>query len=145
MKKKWRKRMVEVAKFTKSIGIPRNELPQIDFDHYDDILSSLKKSGIDCVIGKVSCDKLKPSQDDLNKEKVQSMLDNGSYNEDRTLFVSKEGFIVDGHHTWAAKYSYDKKMPIKVVMVKMNIIDLINWFNSQDFTYTKEIHESKGR
>lgn len=137
--------MVEVAKFNNSIGIPRNELPQIDHKYHDDILKKLKNDSIEYKIGKVSCNKLKPSQDNLNKDKVQGMLDDESYNEDRTLFVSKEGYIVDGHHTWAAKYSYDKNMPITVVMVKMNIIDLINWFNDQDFTYSIEIHESKGK
>jgi hypothetical protein len=143
--KGWRKKMVEVAKFNNSIGIPRNELPQIDFKYYDDILNNLEKDGIEFKIGKLPCNKLKPSQDNLNKEKVQSMLDNEAYNEDRTLFISKEGYIVDGHHTWAAKYSYDKNMPIKVVLVKMNIVDLVNWFNDQDFTYSIEIHESKGK
>lgn len=136
--------MVEVAKFNNSIGIPRNELPQIDFKYFNNILQSLEKNDIEYKSGKVSCDKLKPSQYDLNKEKIQSMLDNEAYNEDRTIFVSKEGYIVDGHHYWATKYSYDKTSPINVILVKMNIIDLINWFNDQDFTYSIEIHESKG-
>lgn len=137
--------MADVVKFNNSIGIPRNEMPQIDFEYYSDILKNLQKNDIGYKIGTLPCSKLKPSQNDLNKEKVQSMLDNGAYNEDRTLFISKEGYIVDGHHTWAAKYSYDKEMPIKVVLVKMNIVDLINWFNDQDYTYSIEIHESKGK
>jgi hypothetical protein len=36
------------------------------------------------------------------------MIADNVHNEPRTIFVSKEGYIVDGHHGWAAKLENDE-------------------------------------
>lgn len=73
------------------------------------------------------------------------MIDDKVYDEPRTIFVSKEGYIVDGHHGWAAKLQHDRESTIDVIAVNMCIIDLINWFNSRDDSYQIEIYEQKGK
>lgn len=135
--------MMKIGKFHDSIGIPREKLPQIEKEYHDEILSRMQNDGITFTKGKCTCDKLSPSQADLSIDKVNGIVDSGAYKEPRTLFVSYDGFIIDGHHTWAAKYTVDPTMKIDIIRVDMNPIDLINWFNSQDFTYNRTVMESK--
>jgi hypothetical protein len=134
---------MKIANINKSIGIPREELPQLDADQFDNILDSLTNYGITYKLGQAKASKLKPSQDQLNMEKIEKMIADQAYNNDSKIFISKEGYIVDGHHRWAATVVNDSSAMIGVVLVNMSIIDLIKWFNEQDFTYSKKINEAK--
>lgn len=137
--------MVNVQYTKNSIGIPRNQLPQIDFKTFDTVKNDLENVGIEYACGSIKCNKLKPQQLDLNQDKITKMIDDKVYDEPRTIFVSKEGYIVDGHHGWAAKLEHDQDSTIDVIAVNMCIIDLINWFNSRDDSYQIEIYEQKGK
>ena len=134
---------MSISNLSTTLGIPREHLPQIDFSDHELAMDELKKDGTKFAIGTVKCSKLKPSQDQLNVEKINKMIDDNQHKEDRQIFVSREGFIVDGHHGWAAKLTSDSDSTIGVVIVDLNIIDLLNWFNDQDFTFVKKITEGK--
>lgn len=136
--------MVNVQYNKNQIGIPRNQMPQIDYEKFDQVKSDLSDFGIEYAIGTIKCNKLKPQQLDLNHDKIKQMIADNVHNEPRTIFVSKEGYIVDGHHGWAAKLENDEDQTIEVIAVDMCIIDLINWINSRADSYHIEIYEQKG-
>lgn len=126
-----------------TIGIPRTELPQIEDDHHQSIIDEFEKDNIDYEHLTCTCKELKPSQDELNIDKIKGMIKEGNHKNERTIFISEENFIVDGHHVWAARMLENHDMEIDCIKVDMNIIDLINWFNEKDFTYSKKITEGK--
>ena len=126
-----------------SIGIPRTELPQIEDEYHSDILKDMGDYGISYINKDCPCKTLKPSQDELNLEKISGMRNEGNHLKPRSIFISNDDFIVDGHHVWSARMLDDPNMDINCYIVNMNIIDLINWFNQQDYTYSKKITESK--
>lgn len=132
---------MNIHNLDKTIGIEREELPQIDMENLQNILRDLEADGIEYSTGTASTSKLKPTQSQLNIDKIQSMIDDEVYNTDRQLFISKEGYIVDGHHYWGA--CTDNRTRINVILVKLNIIDLINWFNNHEATDHKTINESR--
>lgn len=125
------------------LQIPRTELPQIDYKHHERIKQDMDKDGINYVEGTLPASRLKPSQDELNPDKIKSIIETGQVNEPKTIFISREGYIVDGHHTWAAKLKHDSDSVINVIGVDMNIIDLIMWLHDKTFTYTKNINEGR--
>lgn len=131
---------MKTYKLKTTIGIPREELPQIEDEHFDNVLEELDGQYQKVVM---PCNKLKPSQDELNIDKISGMIEQGNHLNKRTLFISKDNFIVDGHHVWAARLTDDENSEIDCIQIDMNIIDLINWFNTKDFTYTKNISEGK--
>ena len=132
-----------IYKLNYTIGIPRTDLPQIEDEYHSDILKDMDNDNISYVNKDMGCKELKPSQDELNLEKISGMRNEGNHLKSRSIFVSEDNFIVDGHHVWAARMLDDPNMEINCYKVNMNIIDLINWFNSHDFTYSKKITEGK--
>lgn len=131
-----------VYKLKTTIGIPRENLPQIEEEHFDNVIDLLD-GNYDYEEKICKCSELKPSQDELNIDKISGMIKQKNHLNDRTLFISNDNFIVDGHHVWAARLTDDEDSEIDCIQVDMNIIDLINWLNTQDFTYTKNINEGK--
>lgn len=134
---------MRISELTNTIGISREELPQINFDFLEDILGKFESEGIKVRSGTVPVTDLKPCQDKLNNDKIESIVKDGAWEDDRKLFISKDGFIVDGHHYWAANMVKDPSRRLGVYLVDMNIIDLINWFNSSKFSENRKITEGK--
>lgn len=134
---------MRISELTNTIGISREELPQINFDFLENILEKFKNDDIRVRSGTVPVTDLKPCQDKLNNDKIESIVKDGAWEDDRKLFISKDGFIVDGHHYWAANMVKDPSRRIGVYLVDMNIIDLINWFNSSKFSENRKITEGK--
>ena len=134
---------MRISELTNTIGISREELPQINFDFLENILEKFKNDDIRVRSGTVPVTDLKPCQDKLNNDKIESIVKDGAWEDDRKLFISKDGFTVDGHHYWAANMVKDPSRRIGVYLVGMNIIDLINWFNSSKFSENRKITEGK--
>jgi len=134
---------LRISELTNTIGISREELPRINFDFLENILEKFKNDDIRVRSGTVPVTDLKPCQDKLNNDKIESIVKDGAWEDDRKLFISKDGFIVDGHHYWAANMVKDPSRRLGVYLVDMNIIDLINWFNSSKFSENRKITEGK--
>lgn len=125
-----------------SKGIPRSKMPQLTDKSGKDITSEWKKSlkdeGISVTDETVSAASLKASQNQLNGKKVAAIYDKikaGTLDNDR-IFVSSDGYIVDGHHRWAAKVAYDLldadlgDVMMPVTRVGLPIIELLDKANA---------------
>ncbi len=138
-------------------GIPREEMPQFkgkplpgtpaadmpkdasgEVDTEPLFKKMLKDKGIKTVETKVPSDRLKATQSELVGTKVAGMAK--ALEEDPNhpkitapIYVSRDGFVIDGHHRWAAVTSAaikaGKPADMKVIVVDMDIKDAIPMCN----------------
>ena len=100
----------------------RSELPQID-DNED-----LKKD-LNITPGEKTLGELKPTQKDFDENKILTMIA-GGFKRPNEYVISKDGYILDGHHRWASSLEtlgVDSIVPVYIV--DMNIRELLNHFN----------------
>lgn len=88
-----------------TLGIPREEMPQIKADKRNAFLEFLKKSNVSSEDTSVDPKSLMPTQKEYSPSKVQGAIEFGEKNPDlpqRPILVSVDGHILDGHHQWCA-------------------------------------------
>lgn len=104
------------------LGIPRRLMPQ--FNSEKDIKNFVafaeNRYGIKSRKATRRASSLKPSQEEINRERVEDVADDIRYKKldpKVPLIVSKDSYVIDGHHRWAA-FKKDKptyKMPVLLV------------------------------
>ena len=118
-----------------SMGIPRIEMPQMDGVQTKAFRQSLKAIGYKIEKTNERVDHLRATQRELDATKVAGVAakmqaDPGK--KQKRLVISKDNYILDGHHHWAAKVGLDainNKLGderMKVARVNIGIIDLLN-------------------
>jgi hypothetical protein len=128
-------------------GIPRIEMPQFksltpiqgseadklprddqgEVDASGAFLAHLTDLGVKTEVQSVLARKLKASQAEMEGAKVAGMMLNEKRNpKEAHIWVSKDGYVIDGHHTWASAVgrdaedgNLDNDMKMKVVVVDM--------------------------
>jgi hypothetical protein len=88
----------------------------------------LEEKGIKVVQTEIPADKLKATQKDLVGAKVVGMMGALEENPEHPsitapIYVSRDGYVVDGHHRWAAIAAYNAKNPDKQIPMKVQVID----------------------
>lgn len=141
------------------IGVPREDMPQLSGEpeagsKADSLpkdknggvsvekqyAEQLSKDGIKTSPKKVDVATLKATQTNLSGEKIAGMVETlkvDPQNEalNAPIYVSKDGYILDGHHRWAALMSLgiadglDEPVAMNVVEVDMGIEDLLDYTN----------------
>jgi hypothetical protein len=84
----------------KSLGIPRAEMPQVPAEQREALVSHLEDKGISTTQEVVQADSLKATQAEVSPSKVEAARAQGDTG--RRVLVSSDGYVVDGHHQWAA-------------------------------------------
>lgn len=113
---------------------------------------ALEEKGVKMKDTTISADRLKSTQAQLVGDKVAGMLatlkgERTKFTKDKSdeeleaakknimapIFVSRDGYILDGHHRWAAQVAYrmakGEPTKMKVVAVDMDIDDLVDATN----------------
>jgi hypothetical protein len=100
--------------------------PKDEVDGTEEFLAHLEKTGISASKPKrVRADKLKATQQDMNGEKVGGMMTAKDYDPSKEpIFVSRDGYVVDGHHRWAATVGRDARDGRLGNDQRMNVIEL---------------------
>jgi Peptidase family M23 len=93
--------------------VPRAAMPQIKSEHRGAMVQFLKGRGISHRQTEVRADSLKPSQADWSPEKVKKAM--GFEGPDRSLLISSDGHVADGHHQWLSKVAADPAQMIPVI------------------------------
>ena len=105
----------------------------------DAFVKYLAEKGIETREGSVPVAQLKASQSELKGKTVAFMMSKKGQEtvdlDNQSIFVSSDGYVIDGHHRWAAKVGLDSKdgklgdkninvrvinMPIKQVLTEAN-------------------------
>lgn len=94
----------EWSKFTPESGtrgVPRADMPQIKAEHRGAMTNFLNARGIAHEQVEVPASDLKPTQAEFSPAKVEKAkaFEGG----DRSILISADGHILDGHHQWLAK------------------------------------------
>ena len=97
-------------------------------------LKFLRDEGVKVKEEKVPAASLKASQAELKSDKVAGIMDAKKW-DSGVVYVSKDNYVIDGHHRWAAAVGADAKdglgdLDIKVVRIDMNISEALNVANA---------------
>jgi hypothetical protein len=123
-----------------SLGYLRKEMPQIDPQyekHFFDYLTAKHGEGI-ITTGEAPIKTFKPAQKELNWLKVYEKIGGNGWRE-RTYILSKDGYLIDGHHDWAAGVSKIKDTPVKFIKINIPARKLIEEANSLKITYNSKL------
>jgi hypothetical protein len=133
-----------------SKGIPRVEMPQLDEQQTKDFIPYLQAKGYAVKETTEHVAYLRATQNELNGAKVAGIaaaLQAGKVQSKR-IIVSRDNYILDGHHNWAAKIGLDAKNNVlgkenmDVLRVDIGIIDLLK--EAETFTGGKG-HKTVGQ
>ena len=124
--------------------IPKNKLPKIDIkkdiklknfdikslindELLDSFMQKLKQDHVSIIYNKkVKVDHLQPTLKELNLKKITDMKNNDSILA-KPIIISKDNFIIDGHHRW---YSVTSNNSDSYTNNKYSIKKNINFINS---------------
>jgi hypothetical protein len=104
-----------------TLAIPRAEMPQIKAEHRGAMTNFMNARGVEHRQEEVAADSLKPTQAEFSPSKVKraQQYDGG----DRSILVSADGYVLDGHHQWLAKREAGES--IKVIRLEAPIQELV--------------------
>jgi hypothetical protein len=131
-----------------NLGIPRDQMPQFkgkpvegseaskmpldasgEVDTEPVFKQMLKRKNIKTVQTEIPADKLKATQSELVGAKVVGMM--GALEKDPNhpaitapIYVSRDGYVIDGHHRWAAVVAYNAKNPNAQIPMRVTVIDM---------------------
>jgi hypothetical protein len=144
-----------------SKGIPRKKMPQFSgkptpgspadsrpkdkdggVDGTQDFIKHMEGLGVKVEEKEVLASTLRASQNELVGEKVAGMMTNEDFDPaGEPIFVSRDGYVIDGHHRWAAQVGRDLEdgnlgdLPLNVKVVDMDILEVLEEANrfAQEF------------
>ncbi|MFU6910761.1 PLxRFG domain-containing protein [Pseudomonas aeruginosa] len=111
----------EFSKESGTVGIPRADMPQIKAEHRGAMVNFLSARGVQHQEETVPADTLKPTQAEFSRDKVAKAKDFEGGN--RSILVSREGNVLDGHHQWMA--ARDNGEEVRVIRLDAPIRDLV--------------------
>jgi hypothetical protein len=103
-----------------SLGIPREQLPQIRSEDHGALVNFLNAREIPHEIHMLPPEDLKPTQAEFSPQKVRDMA---GVESDRSVIASSDGYILDGHHQWMA--AKEGGQPVKTIVLDAPIRTLI--------------------
>jgi hypothetical protein len=121
---------------TKADKLQRNKRGEVDITRQ--FRAYLKSEGVKMRMGEEEAQYLRASQNELNGVKtagIMGALEKGVKIEGR-LFVSRDNYIVDGHHRWAAEVGRDLRdniagdVTMQIERIDMDIVDLLDLANA---------------
>lgn len=102
-------------------GVPRAQMPQIKAAHRGAMVNFMNARGVAHHEETVPAGDLKPTQAEFSREKVARAAASGD--SDRSILVSQDGHVLDGHHQWMA--ARERGEPVKVIRLDAPIDSLI--------------------
>jgi hypothetical protein len=139
--------------FAGGLNQSRSAMPQIPEDHHKPFLASLRKAGVGVVRGSARPAALVPSQKEIDAANVGAKLrahDNGE-RDLRPILVSKDNYVLDGHHRWAVMASLDAESPkakitvpvIRIMAPHVKALDLMHAYTKRAGIKAKKMGESR--
>lgn len=92
-------------------------MPQIESQYIPDYVADLRKRGVKVDETAIDPTKLKASQSQLDAQKAGGIKKAGRYKvpPGDPILVTSDGYVVDGHHRWAAAYAANESVPAIVI------------------------------
>ncbi|MFT4177534.1 MAG: strawberry notch C-terminal domain-containing protein [Luteolibacter sp.] len=131
---------VSFSKDSGTLEIPRSEMPQIKAEDRSAMVQFLRARGIDYQEKEVPPDHLKPTQAEFSPKKVDAARE--YQGGDRALLVSNDGYLVDGHHQWLAKWFDYSTEPVRVIELNAPIRQILTALQDMPSVETAEQDKS---
>ena len=131
-------KLANIVDLENSLGIARENMPQIRSFHFDDFLEQLDKDNIKHSYELIESKKLKPTQSQVNVDKADKLTKD--FVDARFLIASNDDYILDGHHRWY--YGIKNDGISKVLRIDMPIDELIDYAKDFDKTQYSDIYHS---
>lgn len=112
----------EFSRDSGSIGVPRAEMPQIRAEHRGAMVNFMNARGIAHQEESVQASNLKPTQAEFSRERVARAK--GFEGGNRSILVSRDGHVLDGHHQWLA--AREAGEDVKVIRLDAPIRELLD-------------------
>lgn len=126
----------------KSLGVPRNKMPQIKRGMQHEFLEYLHSEGIMYEYRSKPANLLKATQDEFDPDKVQKKTKKPTTGKgNRPLIVSMDNYIIDGHHRWTSIIQRNPKDHVKILQVYMPIKKLLELMHDFDGVSYEELKE----
>lgn len=110
--------------FGGGLGYARTEMPQIPSAHRDAFVQHLHDQGITTKKQLVAPMSLRPSQNEIDAQKVgEGLRKFGDMGSQKPIFISKDSYVLDGHHRWAQSASLSVEPAhkhIKLAAIRIN-------------------------
>lgn len=104
-----------------TMSVPRADMPQIKAEHRGAMVNFLDARGVTHWEGQVPADTLKPTQAEFSPERVAKAAERTEG--DRSILVSNDGYVLDGHHQWLA--AREKGENVKAIVLDAPMRDLL--------------------
>ena len=132
---------IEVPEKEDTKNIDRKGMPQVAENDLAAFLKYLKNNDIEVKEKTVQASELKASQGQFHKEKIKKIIKSIEANEleYKPLLVSKDNYIVDGHHRWLAFLNLDKK--IDIYKININFEDLYKTMEKFPKSFKAKLYE----
>ena len=109
-----------------NLGLPRSKMPQFGFGVVEDFMKWLDhEKGVASKLTVMSATDLRATQREINAKKVQRYADRPGPISMDPIPVSREGYILDGHHRWAATLTRSLRSRVKVYKIDLPIRPLL--------------------
>jgi len=125
------------------LGISRKDMPQIPGKARPEFLADLEAEGTKVAKERVDPKTLKPIQKEISGSRAgaiyEKFRESGEVPKNERILVSKDGFVIDGHHTWAASValSFDNGSEIPIYRIGLNAKEALSrsleWSKSKGY------------
>jgi predicted ABC-type ATPase len=103
-------------------GMRRDEMPQVPNEHKPKFLAEMKAQGVKVEKVKVSPSALHPVQGEIDGAMSGTMLPfKPELTEGNPIMVSNDGYVLDGHHRWAAAVAEEHRTPGGITMTAYRV------------------------
>jgi ADP-ribose pyrophosphatase YjhB (NUDIX family) len=127
----------------KSLGRSRDTMPQISKEDLDKILIHFSgvSNGSNVIKKSIKLKKLKPTQFEINNEKVKDMVAKGHVPD--YFITSQKNHLLDGHHGWAAALEQkDPESEVTVYQIGLKTKEALRRINLIKSTTRKDIEDN---
>jgi predicted ABC-type ATPase len=102
--------------FTRNLGVPREQMPQVPNTHKASFLNELRGEGVSIEHRQFDPLDLHPVQSEIDARRVAEFFPlDPMLTEQNPILVSSDGFVLDGHHRWAASAAESAHHPGRVI------------------------------
>lgn len=115
-----------IKHISKSLGVSRDKMPQINSKDVGEFVKYLKDKGVSSSSSVIDVSKVGMTQKDINVDKVKDLLGVEKSNLAKPVIISNDNYILDGHHRIVALYNIDKNFKLKTIKIDLGIKDLLN-------------------
>lgn len=126
-----------------SLGIPRSDMPQLPAEARGALTNFLEARGASSTEELIDPRELKPTQKEFSPEKVQKAKDYNGPQGDRAILVSKDNYVVDGHHQWLA--ARDQQEEIRIIRLNAPITEILELVKQFPSNTNNEIDDTGTR